>query len=499
MKFVPVVFFIPLCFCFPLYSQIDDETDYEILLAEVSLLFSNRNFDHNQSELLDSVSVSASRGEFEMARVYLELIINTIRDTSGKPGKELSPLLSREKDYELSLTTGVDYNRNEFELGLAQDDSVILEQVRKPFIGLQFTKKIFANRGLYLNSEIRYDQENISGNLRIGDSWQYNKFSIASELNGNYDNNRLYSEYSFRGCGVKQSGSWKISEDWQFRLNNQMQYKKYHNPSKQIPDYIRDYFQLEILNYSAGFSPVRVMYQIDFNESLQETNNDFLEHSIFGLGKIEYSNRYQNDIGMTYRRNRFAYSLEDTVFRNSSQTYQADSRNSLKVTAKIEFHLDYSVKLKKYITHTEQDPDYLYQLLNAWLQYQLRENTTFEFGGLYENQRHRVYPSVNPAYIKEQDYLSKGLLIGFEYTNFPSYLISVNCSFNQKRYPNTSDEALSIYTNRDILTFHLLIQAPIYQRLNLNIYGSYDNDRDLDSDESQIQSTYFSAEMRYIF
>jgi len=497
----PVCFLILISFVFSyslLFSQIDDSVDYELLLAEAQLILLVNAKDGFQASLMDSASVYAARGEFEIAKVFLESMLLTFKDLkdneNAKDGESWAG-----KDFSFTILTGVDYNRNEFELGLTQNDSVIFDEIQKPFVGMNFAKKLLGKRDLLMEITARYDKENITGEAGISNAFRNNQMGVAYNANMTFDENRLYPEFSFWSAGSRQNLDLSLNRRWKMRANNQLQFKKYKNPSQQVPTYFRDYFNVEIQTQVMPSLPVRMMYQIDYNESIKYVNNDFLEHLFQLNGDISHRTLYRNSVILNYRRNRFVYALEDSVFKNRSQTLQLDTRNVINLNNNFGLHIDYSIKNKKYHIKTEQDPDYIFQEFNTYIRYLIGTQTSVEAGGSYENQLHRESPGINSQYIKIQDYSSKGLLIGFEYSNFPKYLISMHCSFNQKRYPNTSDDVLSIYTDRDVLTLHLLIQVPVYRNLNLNIFGSYDSDRDLDIEESRIHTTFFSAELSYSF
>ena len=85
------------------------------------------------------------------------------------------------------------------------------------------------------------------------------------------------------------------------------------------------------------------------------------------------------------------------------------------------------------------------------------------------------------------------------YSNEGMYVTS-SASYQWRRYPDSiTNDLISIYSNRNVFSATLLAHIPVSSQLALNVFATYDNDKDIDFDQQNNQSTIFTLELEYMF
>lgn len=502
---LPTVLFILILGCWScLHAQNSSVEIYELLLSEVNLFEQHKTLSKDDLAFIDSAKVSANRGDHNLAIIWLETALDGIKNTD-KPGSDHSSdsfkLLSLKK-YELMIKTGVDFNHHEFEFGFIQSDSVLIDEVQKPFLGFDwryFFKGDYIN-GLASQTDFRIDKENITGRLQLASYWNKRRYSGYGMLGMVYNKNNTYPDLGYNEANSRFFVNYRIHDQWSFILSNDFRYKRYENPSQGIPDFIRDVLRL-MLNFNTGNSwNAQLLYVADLNSSQKYQNNDFFEQE----GGISLGHRLasymHNQLSFSHRNNNFTYVIQDSIIRNQSMTYLADYQALISPFKTWQWRLNYEGIYKLYANKSEQDADYFLQDFQSILRKAINAKISVEGGYRYTSKRHLDFAGSNSIYIREQNYFGHGLIAGADFSYRNRFFLAMNASYTWRRYPdNQRTNILSLYANRDILTLFMLGQIPLLDRLALNIFLTYDNDKDLDNDRNDTRSAIFSCEFQYTF
>jgi len=484
------------CLSVSAYGQISQKDIYSLLQSQAESLSAHSENHQRSSAMLDSAAVYAQDGLWEIANIFLEQYIEDTRVTQSSGVFQYNNFESS-KSLEITLVSGVDFNRQEFELGYLQTDSVITDEISKPFLGIGLKKDLYESNSsnVYVNSDFRIDKENFSADLNFSSSFFSGNSNFMFEAGTAYDKNSAYPEYTFFETDSRQSLFWYISNKWEFRAENYLRYKKYDKPSEIINNFFNDVFRLNI-NYAGNYY---LIYDLDYNESIDYSSNDYLEQTLFlqNISRI-FGGRVISQAGM--RNSDFSYLLDDSVMSNTSFSILADVDIYLLLTDKWIWKGEYHLKNKQFRKVSEQDADYVQHQIKSIFQNEVFNSLFLEAGWLYEVRRHDLINSEADIYIKEQNYYENGLIIGADYQNFSSLFISLSASYSFRRYPDIlSDQVLSLYSSRNIFNLSLFLQLPIIDKFMFNLFAAYDNDQDLDNDEDKIRSSMFSAELQYRF
>ncbi len=496
--FSQLTIFLILLGIFNLRGQEAEQQEYQLLWEEASLM--KKLLSHaRDTTLLDSAKTYANQGDFFIASVFVEqFIAENSLDQSKAATIESNP----ENQFIFSIHTGLDFNRQEFEVGYIQTDSVLSEQLRKPYLSLQVLRnwQIRPYWATELNYSTRYDKENFTTLLSAAQTLRFSEQTAKISTGIEYDKNYLYPEFTYLAFISAQTVQWTFGPKWMLQLDNSIRYKKYSHPSLTIPSYFNNHLIANFSHYAATLSSWQLEYGMEWNESIDCQNNDYQRYNL----DIYYNSPMGSTWGMNHRigwqRNHFKYILTDSLFDNTSQSLSAQLRNIFYLSHHLNLLLEYQGKYKSYIKKTEQEPDYYWHQLDFAVRSTYFNHVNFEFGIRHELKKHRIFPGAQEIYIQEQNFYGNGILFGIESGDYNSYLLTLSMAYTFRRYPEAqADDVLNIYSNRNILNVTLFGQIPVYHCINIGIIASYDNDQDLDRDESNTRNSFFSFDIEYKF
>ncbi len=475
------------------------EQDYDLLVWEVRLLAALSGQD---TSLLDSAKAYKEAGDTEIANIFLEMMIEEAGQMAVMEVADPEPATTESRPIQWTLGTGVDFNRQEFEIENLEDDSILVEEIQKPFIATRL--RIPLSGGIQGNAfdvtgDLRYDKENLKTDFNIVHRFTAGMINTHNRFGMIYDDNRVYEHLGYFELYSDGSLYWDMSAHWLFRLQNLLRLKRYRSPSETIPDFFREQGNLE-LKYANRYRSIGLSYDINVNESIDYLHNDFREQTSTIRLNGFLGSHIRNDIRMGYRDNVFNLVLSDSSLSNRSKTFFNRIYMKMQVGRNWEIDTDYAFDYKWYNEKTEQDPDYMLHTFRfGFINHYIRD-WDVKTGIIYENRSHRLKGGLNERYITEQDYREHGYSLGVNYSGGKEIFLSMEVSHTRRTYPdNQESRALSLYSTRSIWTLFLYVQVPVMENVRLNVLGSYDNDRDVDIDNNDMRSSFFTAELQYLF
>ncbi len=494
-----------LCLFYPfvyLSAQITAKDDFEILRVEAGIYQKYQQPGPVNAALIDSADYYAELGAHEIAVVFLEQFLAQINENSKTAQPVNVTLPASKKTYDLVFKTGIDYNYHEFEIGYLQNDSILVDEIQKPFVGLTYSKYLLdkTNRYISIETDIRYDKANFTSSADLSVSINKNNLYLKANTGLVYDKNTLYTNLSYLEPHGRQALWWSAAKNWQVQVNNYFRFKNYENATVTTPDFIRDQFDINLINNDFYNHYLKIAYEADLNESRDTQHNDYFEQRALLYGEFNPASFIRNNVQTYYAYKTFAYVLSDSVFSNKSRILDLNLENIFRLSSGISWNLHYNIKYKKYNLKTEQEPDYHYHSIHSALNKRIGDNISLEGGYVFEYKKHDVFSEASAAYIEEQNFLGNGVSVGFDYYNRNAFFVTINSSYLWRRYPDAQNEsALTIYSNRNIFNLFVMIQLPLIDKFSLNVFGAYDNDQDVDTDENNTRSSLFSAELQYRF
>ncbi len=490
-----VVLFI-IAIILPLSAQPEPEAEsYRLLLSEAETFQSYQTAPASVAALLDSARSYAAQKDYLLATVFLEEYLQTCRKAQPQPsGKTAIP----PKIIRLEVSSGIDFNRQEFELGYSSADSLLAEEISKPFLSVDLEAGLW--KQLSLQTNLRYDKENSSvlTRLFVNQNSGVRRWYVDGMFS--YDRNQLYPEFSYSEWGSKQKVSWEGESSLKISFWNTLRYKKYKSPSETVPSFIKDETQLHWQIGTIGSGRYQFNYHSDYNHSLNTRHNDYWDQSV-SVGSPVLNNLHTSlYVESGYTNKRYTYIWDDSTINNRAQSVFIHSDGIYSFTRRLSWRLRYDGQTKRYAQKSEQDPDYWLHELNTELKTELFDGASLSAGYRLEYKKHIVTDGLEEGYVNDQNYVGNGLIFGCDYFKFDGTLISLEASYTFRRYPTAKGEAWGgIYNDKNILNITFLAQIPLLSCINLNLFASYDNDKDLDSDYGNTRSSIFSAELLYTF
>lgn len=499
MRFCNMKIFLQVFFYFavPFLLTAQDSTlknyDQLRMLLKMQLTYTP---DSDVHTLLDSADTYAKLQDFEMAMIFLQEARNQISQT-GTPDSfpENIPPVSSPYQFKISAISGVDFNRQEFELGYSQSDSVLVDQINKPYVGLQLG---LTKNGFSIENIVRYDQENLDNSLNLFLEKKLGNHRITARGGYILNNNYTYANLSFNE--FLSDLTWRYDNKiWSISLQNLSRLKKYRQPDKTVPDFFRNTINGGLFYIPGAGSFVDVNYQYDVNNSLKTDNNEFTYHN----GTVEWRQKwgygFSTQIATEGTWNRYFYLVGDSLLNNRALTWKIPLQIAYNVTEAFALRLAAEGGIKKYRVKTEQEPDYL--LWNSEPQVLWHTaHTSLGIGLIWEKRKHFVYTGLDSVYIKQQDYMDRGLSLTFDYSLPRSVLLSLNVSFKARRYADVVELSdFALYADNNVWSGMLFLQWPLTKHFTFNAVALYDNDKDLDSSFNDSKSSFYTIELKYDF
>jgi len=474
------------------YAQDNDKHQYETKEAEVRL-YQRYNPKPASSALLDSAEVYATRGEYFLAIIFLEEWLaepGKLRESAVlKPSPEQNPL-------RISISSGVDYNRQEFEIGFVETDSVLSEQINMPFVNLsmEYTLPSATQAINRISLENRYDKDVWQPALEL--YFRYPSWSAA--FNVLYEQNKALPDFTFLESDIQYYYLKKIGKSHEFSVSEVLRYKNYQKVSEYFPDYLKNDASVRWSSFFHHSGSATLYFQNGINQSLASKHNDLQENK-FGFKFTDRLFQFWTPaLDCSYDTYNFTYLSQDSLIANRSQGYKFALDQSIDLTNSLQAGLDLDYQKKTYREKSALDPDYNLIISEAKIIWQPDLRFSLESGYHYETKRHVQPGSEEDVYISEQNYFGHGLLLGLDLQMSERFLLWFSSGYTWRRYPDAAQEsALTLYTDRNIFNLFLTMSYQITERLNLDVFCAYDNDQDKDTDRNDTRSTILNAELQY--
>ncbi len=302
-----------------LFAQDSGTDEYHLLLTEASVFLHYNSAAVSETALVDSAKYYAKQKDYFLASVFLEEFLE--QQTASLPHAQ-PKIIPRQKRVSFTVSSGIDYNRQEFELNFIESDSVLADEIQKPFGAVDISVLLNGTEenGILMQAGLRADKENTSSQIHLLALRQKSTFGYRLDAGFMYDNNKTYPDFTYSEMNSRQTVHWKMSPSWSLRADNELRYKKYKNPSQTTPDFFKNSLRAVSDYYAANGNLISLSYLADFNESINYLNNDYFEQSV----RINGSKMMAGGSGLQYaleaRTKRFVYAMDDSVLSNRAQS-----------------------------------------------------------------------------------------------------------------------------------------------------------------------------------
>jgi hypothetical protein len=472
------------------------ELTYNLLLSQIKIHRELSPLDADKEQLLKEAEHYALQKDYDIAIVYLEETLVAINQPQN-PLKN-SFLNTTKSGFAISFLSGVDFNRQEFEIGYLQSDSTVLEEISKPYIGLRsdYYAPTGAESYFEVSNSLRYDRENWRDDYRIG--WrQGNQFSIY--YNGYWNDSDDLSSNSFweHELETRMGSDWFGSFNWAAR--NTYNIKNYRNSNIYISDYFRNRFNFLAeweLKHNQSLS-AEIAHEL--NESLGRDDNDYSQGILRTAFLRDAVNAFNYFLSPELTMRDYKLEFEDSTISNRFTQLGMEVLFEMPIFQALRFEIDDDFYYKRYKKKSSLEPDYLLNVLRGNMIFELSSVVEVGFGYEWELKKHDQQ-SDSESDVTEQNFNSHGITAMINYFSLNGTYLSSSLSYHWRRYPpSVTNDLFSIYSDRDVFSIMLMAFVPISNHFSLNGFLTYDNDIDKDLDQQNNQSTIFTMELEYKF
>jgi len=484
----------------------DAKSAYELLLTRFEIYLEYYTLREQTQLLYEEALQYGKNKEYEFGSILLEEALESLKNDQD-PDPDLydmnsislnSGMISSEQVFNFSVMSGMDFNRQEFEVGFIESDSVVEEEFNKPYIG--FGVRYYLQNGQYnsleLQNSVRFDKENLRDDYRI--RWQ--PFSnFYTMYSGFWNEARVAETYSYWDQVITSKLTWDLSSTLFISVFNTFNYKSYRSESLYLKDFYRN--RMNVLGEwrSSLVGITSLEYRNEVNESLGLEDNDYVQHNIrLGVRNDAFDKFYHNFIIDVGKRN-YVIQFEDSLIVNKNQPLGFEGLYEVAVADNFKLFVEDNFLYKVYEKKSSLEPDYYWNFLRPgfrWIFF-----NQFEFGAGYEWEfKEHIRNTLDSYDVNEQNYNSNGIFISLNYFSIGGMYLTTSVSYQWRRYPDSiTNDLISIYSNRNIFSAMILVFMPITSHLTLNCFTTFDNDDDIDFDQQNNQSTIFTLELEYIF
>jgi len=459
--------------------------------------------------LLDSAS-DLAKSSSSQAAILPEGSENSIRPMAGEPAGRWS--------WKPGIVTGMDFWRQEFDLGFSGEASTYFESSWNPFVGLRLRGNY---EGASLSSFETYLLGKVSRDYYSGEASVRGLFGSLQRGHFLFDNRFEATDYR-NGLSLKylenrttlQAGV-ELARNFVFLAGNEFQIRNYAEQSELYPNYFQNLIYGG-LQYTSGLATrLAAQYNFGFRRHSHYLEDDFREHrieaSVYQTTAINSSIFFQN----IWRDRKYVHGDVDSSYQNSYQEeyFRADFRFGLSHWASFDLQGDFT--LRQHPNASLYTPDFVDVRANPRFLFRLIGDLQLGLGYLFTL---RVYkqdiirttpapvPTANAAasqqYLGYEDYFSHGASLSLELFRLGSFMMSLTDQFELRTYPNspTNDiNGFGLYTDRAINSILMFLSWQILPQMDFGLMINYDDDRGRKVENSDTRNSLFSLDLGYSF
>jgi hypothetical protein len=488
-------------------SEISDaKTTYNLLLTRFKIYLEYYTLNAESKTLYEEAIQYGQNKEYEIGSIILEEALSLLKIEDGSSAETLmvNPTLltpgikASGQDLKLSVISGMDFSRQEFELGFVESDSIVKEEFSKPYVGIGVRYAL--NNGqlnvIEIQNSVRFDKENLRDDYRI--RWQPNS-NFYLLYSGYWNEAQVEQTHSYWDQVIASRLNFDLSRTLFFSFLNTFNYKSYRTEKTYLKDFYRNRFNALAEWRTSLLGITSIEYGHEINESLGLEDNDYNQNSIrIGLRNDSFEKFYYNFLVDGSNRE-YSIQFDDSLIYNSFESIGVEAIHEVGILEGLKLFIEDNFLYKIYEQKSSLEPDYYWNFLRPGFRLSIMNQLDVGVGYEWEFKEHLDHP-LDTYNVSEQNYNSNGLFVSLNYFALSGTYLTTSVSYQWRRYPKTlTNDLISLYSNRNIFSAMLLAYFPFTNNLSFNVFATFDNDLDIDFDQQNNQSTIFTLELEYIF
>lgn len=477
-------------------------------------------------QLIREADSLAQKGDYDTALLLVDTAAESMHsieaavarapDSSSAPAAQP---VSRGWRFRPQLLSGVDFWRQELELGLAGDFTTSRATSGNPYGGL----RIYASTDgvalgeLNLYSQLKYSRDYRSAEFELrtlkgSTNHSHWGFENRMEAIGYHDTTGV-SNWENRAL---LRGGVELFNGFLFLTNDEFRYRKYAALDSGQSSFFNDNWENSLsggFQYASGLSTrLRSQYTFSARGYPAFSGDNYVEHRVEASAYQLTATNSSIFIENIWRKR--IYSIGDSCrsYKNSFQEEYLRSDFRFGLSNALSFDVQADFTLRQYDVACEQTPDYFHLSARPRFLFRLIGDLQLGLGYLYVLRvyqkdiiRTDLTPSVatdTERQISFEDYFSHGLSVSLELFRLGAFMLSLTNEFELRTYPNAMTNAvqgLGLFTDRRINSLLLLINWNVAPQLEFGVLVNHDNDQSRQENQSDFRNTLFSLETAFSF
>ncbi|MCB0263788.1 MAG: hypothetical protein KDH98_11580 [Calditrichaeota bacterium] len=465
------------------------------MVSDAESLAAEQNWDAANTVLETIIDMFAIP---ELSQVSEKQNVTSLENDAGNYSPIAAKLQPR-----FEIESGIDYSQQEFEVSFLENDSVLTDELRSPYVSFNWFQPFeFGAGNLSLSQRFRLDDTFLS--VQAFASFERRNgsklFRLETDHSFYHPQNGFGSDFLDQRLQILFGKPMDLRRRWY--VSGRARYKWFsQNTATDIPEN-------NIISASGTFffEPVitagqsfRLSWSPAFyreSDGYKYSQNQFSG----GYRYLAHYNRYL-DATLQLTQYRFKNQTGETDYENRYWEFQPEIETEFGTGEKwgVESRLDALFRRNKIADSVM--PDFDNFSLRVLPKYYLSNFQSFGAGFFWEKQVHSVDDAAEADFAKEGDYHSKGVTLSLEVLNNQGLMLSLAYELSWRDYPNVDAETFldSYYSDRRIHSLMLIGWVPLTSSLQLQTFANYDNDQDRSELRNDSRNTLLNLGFLYSF
>lgn len=400
------------------------------------------------------------------------------------------------------LETGVDYSLQEYELSFLESDSLLIDELQNPYIGIHFSHMLnLGTLPIRFNHMLKVDNQYLNYSLfsflEKARTNSLHRVDVAANLF--VSQTHLDATFMDGNFSYLWGNPYSFDNRWYFQIRNRI--KWYPQPQDVSTNIFSGSATMFYEHYFTRPHSLAITFSPSYYKEWHGSLYNFFRNAL----DLEYQYRVKYNrfikISSRFELNNFRNELTDSLYKN--KYFQVQPKVEFEVELKSHFGVagNLEVERKLYKTADAISPDETYLNISLVPKIYLGELNSFGIGGFWEKLTNQARTSSeDQAFARQGNYTAKGIQIVAEYIQFSGSMIELEYRISWRDYPYAEDSFLnSFYSDRFVHSITLVGWIPITRNWQIQLFGNYDNDQDRHFENNDTRNTLLSAGIVYKF
>jgi hypothetical protein len=469
------------------------------LLADAQSLATQQNWRDGREILNAILELSEADSAVEDSEVHSKKSDNSaLANIYSSGGLSLS---MPNTTPQFQIESGVDYSLQEFEIDFLENDSVLVEELRNPYLNVAYYQPVVIGKQWFLvNHRLRLDNQYFNYNFFVSLERKAGNRVFRLELDENYFHNQTADGANFLDSRLSlfYGNPYDYQNRWYVNLRGR--YKSYTEPTTLASnilsvDMTAYYEHLFTATHSAYF-----FWMPGFYRESQVSGYRYFTNRVAGFYRIwENYNRFL-EVGGEATYQTMENVIDEEPYQNAYWSFQPRGQVELPYNKFLGVEARILLESRKYRTADAISPDLTYINLQGMQKFYLGDLSSLGTGYYWEKQTHRVEVASDLGFAEQADFTSHGLALSGEYLSLTGVLFTAEYRLYWRSYPNAEYSVISsFYSNRFVHSLSLFGWIPLTRRWQVQMFANYDNDQDRDNERNDNRNTLLNLGIIYKF